>query len=39
MITHFIDGKAVATHPVAAQAGDEFRVDYGTLDAITISFV
>jgi 2-keto-4-pentenoate hydratase len=39
MITHLIDGKAVATRPVAAQPGDEFRVDYGPLDAITFSFV
>jgi 2-oxo-hept-3-ene-1,7-dioate hydratase len=26
------------TRPVAAQPGDEFRVDYGPLDAITFSF-
>ena len=27
------------TRPVAAQVGDEFRVDYGPLDAVTFSFV
>ena len=39
MITHLIDGKAVATRPVAVQASHEFRVDYGPLGAITSSFV